>query len=1109
MKQLFCGLLIMCCWQLMFAKSSLFAQQTQDFESSFRIVSAPEEFLPNWSANEVRGTSARVFQANGQGRNGSRALAVQPISGFNGQVFVRLDIGSFVFPKLAFFARSGANGSGNRTAEVFVSFSKDGGDSFGQRIQVGNANSFPNATTPYRLYEVSVPDFYRDNPEIVLKIEVNFGVGTGSAARFFMDDFGIYENDEEVDPIRVQQARLLNPFQVLLEFDRPILPPTLSQIQPQGWTISEVVHQRARFLLLEIGGGLYLERYDLELLDLQDQDEASTGVIAVSIDNSQALLGDVWILSPDRLRLSFSQSVDAASIVQSSIFSIVGQQPSEVKLLESQHEVELILVSPLLIGQSFDVKVGPFRNVEGTKTDKSSLLVDYRVPISDIFVLDDVTIELQFHEALAGFIERFQFRESDMSISHEILDDRRLVQLNLESPLEEFLVYELIVPLGFTLEGATSSGAFVDVIYDRTPPELISVLSLSATRLLFIFSEPIDRVFAVNTDQFQVGDLFPTRIEFTESASELILEFERPFGLGEVYPIVYQGIVDMFGNEQAEGRYKFIFQERRELVFKDIIINELMPAPRAGNTLPNVEYVELYNRTEEVIALEGLQLANSRRATQIPTLVLQPKSYVLLVPRNQVQQFTAFGQALGLTNWPTLLNSADQVRLIDSRGIVIDSLSYSAINFGGSAFATGGYSLEIVNPDILCDLPSNLTASSSPKRGTPGKTNANFDPSPDRSLFKLERASVIDSQRVALNFSKVLGDTSRLIITFNPALEVQQVFFGADRSVLELKLGEGIKQGKLYELKVEKLWDCTGRSLEEKANTAVVVWPFEAEAGEVVINELLANPRSGTPRFVEIYNAGDRYIDLMDWKLAHVNSAGEVASRRILFTEHFVLEPYEFLVFTTDAVQLKQEYPRGRESRFISLPSLPSYPIAGGTVVLLNSDESISEEFTYSDRMHHRLLRDSRGVSLERLSPRVPSQNPDNWSSASSSAGFATPGYKNSQRFTFGDDVLGIRIDPEIFIPEGPGEQGFCTISYQMEQAGMVGSIYIYSVDGRMVKEICQNAIWGNQGLYVWDGVDDLGRKVRPGYYVVFVELYDLEGRVKQVKKTVAVGTRF
>jgi hypothetical protein len=68
-------------------RNKVFAQ-VQDFESSFDIVNHPEEFLPNWSANELRNTAARVFQASGEGRNGSKALGVQPISSFNGEIYI-------------------------------------------------------------------------------------------------------------------------------------------------------------------------------------------------------------------------------------------------------------------------------------------------------------------------------------------------------------------------------------------------------------------------------------------------------------------------------------------------------------------------------------------------------------------------------------------------------------------------------------------------------------------------------------------------------------------------------------------------------------------------------------------------------------------------------------------------------------------------------------------------------------------------------------------------------------------------------------------------------------------------------------------------------------
>jgi flagellar hook assembly protein FlgD len=60
-----------------------------------------------------------------------------------------------------------------------------------------------------------------------------------------------------------------------------------------------------------------------------------------------------------------------------------------------------------------------------------------------------------------------------------------------------------------------------------------------------------------------------------------------------------------------------------------------------------------------------------------------------------------------------------------------------------------------------------------------------------------------------------------------------------------------------------------------------------------------------------------------------------------------------------------------------------------------------------------------------------------------------------------------------------------------------------------LIRELCQNAILGNSGIYTWDGTDQTGRRVRPGYYVVWIELFDLNGNIQQIKKPVAVGTNF
>lgn len=1094
----------------MHLSQGLWASQVQDFEANFRIVSAPEEFLPNWSANEVRGSAARVFQANNQGRNGSRALAVQPISGFNALIFIRVDVSGIEEPKVAFFARTGVNGTGTRPVDVFMSFSRDGGDTFQSRIPIGTPQAFPNATTAFRLFEVPIPSFFRGEDDLLIRLEVNFGAGTGSAARFFLDDFGVYDLAEEIHPLQLVEARMLNPYQLKLGFDRSFVLPELSQMQPQGWTIASIIQQEGKFLVLEIGQGLEMERFGLEIFNLQDKDGLRTAVITVEIDNRQARLGDVWILSSEQIRLFFSQILQASSIVQSSIFSVQGQSPASVELLENGYSVDLKLSQPLILGQVISIQVGPYRSLNGTLTTSSQFSFLYQNPLLAIEVRDDSRIDLMVREPIAFYYSDFAIREeSSYTLSHQILENGRLIRLEVQPVLEELVSYELLVPLSFTKEGVSVPGFSVGFLYDRTPPEVVGVIPLAANRLLVIFSEGIDRALAIGLDQFRLAQVNASRIQFTDKETELIVEFVEPLKSGHAYQLGYHRIIDLFGNMQEGGMYGFVFQAPERLAFKDIRINELMPAPRAGNVLPNVEYVELFNRTDRKLALEGFQLANSRRSTQLPAFIMEPQSYVVLVPRNQVSLFAPYGSVVGVSNWPALLNSSDQVRLIDSSGTVIDSVAYTTSSFGGAVFVSGGYSLELVNPDILCDLPTNLRASTSPKRGTPGQVNAVFDAAPDKSPFVLERALMEDSFTIVLHFSKIIGDVSRIQIVVDPELRVQKISLGVVRNSLLVHFKEELIQGKLYHISVKRVVDCTGMDLASGTQSTSFIWPFEARSGEVVINELLTNPRSGAPRFVELYNTTDKYLNLQDWKLANLNTAGEIANRRILFNQAYILEPYQFLVFTTDPARLKQEYPRGQETRFIGLSSLPSYPIAGGNVVLLNSDESVKEVFTYSDKMHHRLLRDSRGVSLERLNPLTDSQNPSNWQSASSSSGFATPGFRNSHTFAFAENQEVISIHPEIFVPDAPGEQGFCTISYQLAQSGMVGSIHIYGVDGRQVKQICQNAIWGYQGWYIWEGVDDMGRKVRPGYYLVFAEIFDLNGNLVQLKKTVAVGVRF
>src|SRR5690606_8709577 len=73
-----------------------------------------------------------------------------------------------------------------------------------------------------------------------------------------------------------------------------------------------------------------------------------------------------------------------------------------------------------------------------------------------------------------------------------------------------------------------------------------------------------------------------------------------------------------------------------------------------------------------------------------------------------------------------------------------------------------------------------------------------------------------------------------------------------------------------YEISVENIRDCSGNQIDPSSNRAVLILPQQAEEGDIVLSEILFNPKMGYPKFIEIYNQSSSYINLQGWKLANV-----------------------------------------------------------------------------------------------------------------------------------------------------------------------------------------------------------------------------------------------
>ena len=78
--------------------------------------------------------------------------------------------------------------------------------------------------------------------------------------------------------------------------------------------------------------------------------------------------------------------------------------------------------------------------------------------------------------------------------------------------------------------------------------------------------------------------------------------------------------------------------------------------------------------------------------------------------------------------------------------------------------------------------------------------------------------------------------------------------------------------------------------------------------GDILISEVLFNPRTGGVDFVEIYNNSGHDIDLKELQLANVNTAGEPANIKNVSSAKLMIAPGNYWVITTNQANIKLNY---------------------------------------------------------------------------------------------------------------------------------------------------------------------------------------------------------
>ncbi len=646
-------------------------------------------------------------------------------------------------------------------------------------------------------------------------------------------------------------------------------------------------------------------------------------------------------------------------------------------------------------------------------------------------------------------------------------------------------------------------------VRDSLAPEIKKIMIISPRQIDVYLSENADSTSACTKENYKLKGASPLLagvVQDSLNKSLLHIYFAGNFIAG-TNTLEIDNISDESGNILVRAACNFFFYEPH---FNDIIINEVMADPDPPAGLPEYEYLELYNRKDFSITLHDWTITVGTTVKKIPVFTLAPEGYLVLLSESGAGKYNK-SNCLGVSGFPALTNGGAAIILKDNYQHVISELTYSDTWYGDSHKSEGGYSLELIDPENPCSGATNWRASTDVSGGSPGIKNSVASVNPDNVSPEILRVEVMDSVLIEVFFSEAVDTLiglSSFMIDKDIGYPVEMHFAKGFRSLV-LKLGSPLKTGVKYSLKtVDLIRDCAGNIIDEGLDIPFAFAAVPASS-DIIINEVLFNPKTGGVDFVEVYNRSGKIINLGELFLACADfNTGRIDSEYKIGEESFTVFPGAYCLLTTRPDIVQQQYFCGSKKAFIGMSRFPVMNIDNGVIILKNRNGLRLDELRYSSSMHFPLLNDVKGVSLERLDPLRPTSDSTNWHSASGLSGFATPAYINSQNYNYKGDSGILSTDVNVFSPDNDGYNDVLQIVVRPAKPGVTGHLSLFDNEGRKIRTLSGNVLMGTENFFSWDGLTDHSEKAGVGIYIIALELFDLEGNFKTYKKNCVLAGR-
>lgn len=529
---------------------------------------------------------------------------------------------------------------------------------------------------------------------------------------------------------------------------------------------------------------------------------------------------------------------------------------------------------------------------------------------------------------------------------------------------------------------------------DTIPPVISSVAASTPNEVLVDFNEDIDIATATSTANYLLnGTTNPTTAAIDVNDSSLVrLGFPGPgFPLCIAQSLEVSNVEDRAANAMVTDTRPFTYAVAAVANFKSVIINEIFADQTPQIGLPAQEFVELYNRGNSVVDLNGWTISDGGTPVTITTssYLLCPGEYVVLA--DSASFWMSYGPVIEM-NLPGLNNGGDPLGLQDNIANLIDSVEYDLSWYGGSPWDGGGYSLELINPTDTCALGgSNWTHSGHPDGGTPATANSVINTNPDLTAPGLVNISVIAADSLEVCFNESLDPGSASMLTNydvdnglgNPS---SATVVGSDLTCVILGFPVNIDTGVIYTLTINGVADCKGNAGSNLSGQFTIPGPSAFRS--LIINEIFADPdvnETNMPdgEFFELYNRSGAPIDLAGWTFSDASSAITLPS--------FVLQPGGFITVCDTGSTLAYS----AFGPVLGVNTLPSLNNSGDELGLRDPLNNLVDTVEYDISWYQDAAKEDGGWSLELINPDDTCSLIGNWIASNDIDG-GTPGAQNS-----------------------------------------------------------------------------------------------------------------